>query len=173
MITGPFQGTQTIVVDEPTTEGTRPELPAAIRSSCVVLLMLVYGGLGCDRPTEPSALQVPRPPVIQKPPAPTPVPLPSGPHVVYVFDRPLSYPVREFTKASSYELYESGEYALRYADWNYVGLYHRDGNTLFFDGCTLTPQCSIGTFNGDELAIDYPVISEHSDYEDAVYRLAR
>jgi hypothetical protein len=99
----------------------------------------------------------------------------SGPSRTFIFSREESYPVRDFTKQSRFVLYDNGAFALQYPDFSYPGAYRDDNGTIMFlfefQGRSVGEQWddAIGVLKGDSLTIQYDLLMQHSDFENAVY----
>jgi hypothetical protein len=149
-----------------------------LRHRAVVLLTVVFAACGSSTPTSPTGTN--SPPVLP-PPTPSPrvnFPPLSGPSRTYVFDRELSYPVRDFTRQSRFVLYENGAFALHYPNTEYVyrgGYQVADGILMFlFDSSTGRGDHepwddATGTLEGDSLAIQYEASMQQADFENALY----
>ena len=152
-------------------------MAALVRCGTLIGLLVCCGA--CDaRPTAPSSLfrpaattrpTEPPPPAAPRPPAP---PL-SGPSITYEFSAPLDYPVREFTRASTFVLYENGAFSFL---GSYTGSYQQEDGRIIFDfgadgsqSQTGEPDAN-GTLEGDLLTVRYSLLMQHSDFENAVYR---
>ena len=150
-----------------------------VRSGAVVLLVVVVG-CGGSGPTSPSASRQPAP-------SPTPIAFPplSGPSRTFAFASQVNYPVRDFTKQSSFVLYENGAFGLRYeADstgpaFTYSGQYQNANGVLMllfeFQGRSVYDlwDDARGMLKGDSLTIQFQESMQHADFEDAVYVLMR
>ena len=100
----------------------------------------------------------------------------SGPSRRFVFDHELSYPVYDSTRRSEFVLYDNGAFVLRGAVGQYRGGYSETDGALTFDwqGWSVAgPWSATGTVAGDSLTIRYNVIMEMTDFQSAVYVLAR
>ena len=147
----------------------------AVRSGVVVALLVVSTGCGTSGPTSPNGRTEATPVPGPAPPQPTP-PL-SGPSRSFAFDHALSYGVSEYTKRSRFVLYDSGAFALQYPICNCPGEYrgrYTDANgviTFEWDGWSLAgPWGATGTLHGDTLTVQYNLIMQLTDFEDAVYQ---
>jgi hypothetical protein len=114
----------------------------------------------------------PLPPVTQTPLPPIP-----GPATTFGFRDPLpgcgAQRVRPFTEASSFVLYETGAFDLRYPSvaFTYRGRYERsDERVMFYFGDGERTPDAIGTIAGDLLEVCYSEIMQHSDFESASYQ---
>jgi hypothetical protein len=106
----------------------------------------------------------------------------SGPSRTFIFDRELSYAVRDFTKKSRFILYDNGAFGLQYPGIEYVyrgGYQDANGVLMFlFDSSTGRSvnepwDDATGTLEGDSLTIQYQESMQHADFENAVYVLLR
>jgi hypothetical protein len=162
---------------------------------------IVALSVACGRgPTSPSASEPPAaapPPVAAPPPAPPPgaplsFPPLSGPSRTFVFDagqtallrasnRHFAGDVSDYTKQSRFVLYDNGACALLYPSLSGAvlgGRYERAGDVLSiifeFQGRTADEPWddAIGRLRGDLLTIEFDLIMQHSDFENAAYVLA-
>ena len=138
-----------------------------------LLAFLVFPVACTERPTTPSALL---PPISQPPPgqpAPEQPPL-TGPKTTYVFSAPLSYPVRGYTTASRYVLYDNGAFTFEYAPYTTttpsLGVYQQENGRLSFDFGPNGRSDASGDLKGDLLEVRYTRQMEEADFENAVYR---
>jgi hypothetical protein len=115
-------------------------------------------------------------------PSPTPPPSTnfpplSGPSRTVFFDRELSYPVSDYTKKSRFVLYDNGAFVLQYlslGEGGYRGGYKDANGVIVFEweGWNMAgPWGATGTLQGDSLRVQYNLIVQMSDFEDAVYAL--
>jgi len=97
----------------------------------------------------------------------------SGPSRIFIFDRPLSDPVRDYTKASRFTLYDNGAFVLQYVNLaaEYRGAYSEVSGVIAFDFGG--PWRATGTVKGDSLTVQYNLVMAFSDFEEAVYVLMR
>jgi hypothetical protein len=147
-----------------------------LRSSIVaVLLMLAAacsgsGGTAPSGTTQPSVVAVP-------PPTPTFPPL-SGPSRTFVFDHAQANRVRDYTTQSRFVLYDDGAFVLQFptiAGDGYRGGYTEANGAVTFEweGWNIAgPWGATGTLNGNSMTVQYDLIMQLSDFEDAVYMLA-
>jgi hypothetical protein len=135
----------------------------------VSLVAVTLAAVSCSNSAPLTALRPsPLPPPAAVQPAPTPeIPPTTGPSAVYTFSGPLTYPVRTFTETSSFVLYETGTYQLRYQSppGTISGAFHRENDLVIFNG-----GWAIGTLIGDLLEIRFSDMAQQSDFENAVYR---
>jgi len=151
--------------------------------AAVVLLVLLTAcsSSGPTSPTGTTPLSGTTPPAALPPPQLTFPPL-SGPSRTFIFDRDVSYPVREYTRNSRVVLYENGAFGLRYpsigeAGYEYRGQYQNaNGAIMFlfeFQGRSVGSAFNdaTGTLKGDSLTVQYDWNMRMADFEDAVYVL--
>jgi hypothetical protein len=103
----------------------------------------------------------------------------SGPFQTYAFDRQLIYPVSSQTVQSRFVLYENGAFALEYTGpggGQFRGAYTKTNDAIVFrweDSSAAGPWGAVGTLSGDSLTVEYNLIMQLTDFEDAVYVLVR
>jgi|RhiMetdeSRZDD1v2_1073273.scaffolds.fasta_scaffold1185024_2 hypothetical protein len=154
-----------------------------VRCGAVVVLLVLLAACGNSVPTSPTGTS---PPSELPPPTPPPpqinFPPLSGPSRTFIFDRELSYPVRDFTRKSRFVLYDNGAFELQYPPSQYGpglfrGAYQNvDGVIMFlfeFQGRKSgTPwDDATGTLKGDLLTVQYVWDMRMADFEDGVYVL--
>ena len=142
---------------------------AVVRCGSIIGLLLV--GLACslaDRPTAPTAMP---PAVTAQPPAPLPQPPGSQ---RYDFSAPLNYAVATYTTTSSYVLGPGRNFALQYPllGGQYVGTFEQDGNRINFRFAADGRWDAAGTLDGDSMTVEYNVIMQMSDFDNAIYKRA-
>ena len=140
-------------------------------------VMAVLGVVsGCDSstitvPTSPSVTVVPA----RTPAAPSNFPPLTGPGRVFVFDHQSSYPVNSYTKDSRLVLYDNGAFELQYTGiGGYPGKYTATNGVIVFEwqGWSLAgPWGATATLSGESLTMQYNLIMQLTDFEDAVYVL--
>jgi hypothetical protein len=144
----------------------------------IVLLMLLAASCSSG-PTLPTGTS--QPPALRSPTPPPPSNFPalSGPSRTFFFDRELSSPVSAYTKNSRFVLYDNGAFVLQYlrlGDGGYRGGY-KDANgviTFEWEGWSSAgPWGATGTLEGESLRVQYNLIMQMTDFEDAVYALMR
>lgn len=151
-----------------------------VGSSAVIVLLVFSVACGRSGPTSPSGTS--QPPSVPQPTISFP-PL-SGPSRTFIFDGEVSHGVSDFTKQSRFVLYDNGAFLLqyppsRYGDGGFPGQYKdADGVIMFlfeFQGRSVgTPfDDATATLRGDSLTVQYKESMQHSDFENAVYVLAR
>jgi hypothetical protein len=145
---------------------------ATVRLGAVVALVVLSIACGSSRPASP--IEPSRPDAV---PVPTGFPPLSGPARIFVFDRELSYPVAAYTKTSRFVLYDNGAFALQYEGLGeYRGRYTESNGEIGFDwegGSAAGPWGATGTLKGDSLTVQYNVIMQLTDFDDAVYVLMK
>ena len=153
-----------------------------LRRGAVFVLLVLFAACAGSEPTSPTGTN---PPPTLPPPTPPPgmnFPTLSGPSRTFVFDRELSYPVRDFTRKSHFILYDNGAFVLQYppssfGDGVYRGQYQdANGVIMFlfeFQGRSVgTPfDDAAGALKADSLTVRYDEIMRQADFEDAVYGL--
>ncbi len=146
-----------------------------LRCGAIVVLFLLGAACGETGPTSPTgtsrALPLPSSPAT---PATTFPPL-SGPSRTFVFDRELSNGVSDYTRKSRFVLYDNGAFVLQYTslgDGGYRGAYEDTNGviTLQWEGWSRAgPWGATGTLKGDLLTVQYNLVMQMTDFEDAVY----
>ena len=153
-----------------------------IRLGTVIGLVALFAACGSSGPTSPTGTNM-----SLGFPSPTPSPQTnfpplSGPSRTFMFDRELSYPVRDFTRQSLLVLYDNGAFALQYpsssrGDGRYRGAYQDANGVLMFlfefQGRSVAEQWddATGTLKGESLTLEYDGIMQQADFENAVYLL--
>jgi ABC-type transport system substrate-binding protein len=158
-------------------EKGRGSMDTTVRHGVVVLLLVLSAACGSSAPT--SSTVTSQPPAQPSVPSTTPAPpmtFPplAGPARIFIFDRQLSYPVSHYTRESRFVLYDSGGFALQYPSLGgaYRGGYTEANGviTLAWEGWSVAgPWGATGTIKGDMLTIQYNLIMQLTDFEDAVY----
>jgi hypothetical protein len=148
-----------------------------ILRGALVVLLLLSAACGSSGPTSPTV--TPPSPVVPPPvPAPTPSPTKtfpplSGPSRTFVFDRGLLSRVSDYTRKSSFVLYDNGAFVLRYSGpGEYRGGYTETNGVVTFEWegwSAAGPWGATGTMRGDSLAVEYNFIMQMTDFENAVY----
>jgi hypothetical protein len=139
--------------------------------------VLAIGG-GCDdrpRITAPTPSAVaPQPEVAARPLPPL-----TGAAITYAFREALEsfsgFRSSRYTEGSTFVLYESGDFALRFVAVAYEarGRYERDhGQIYFYFGERSAAADAIGTLRGNLMEVRYSEMMQHSDFENAVYEIA-
>lgn len=144
------------------------------RRCTLVVLLLLAAGCGGGEPASPTS---PSPPAAGLPATPLPPPTfppVSGPSRIFIFDRELVYDVRDFTKTSRFVLYDNRAFVLQYiSGGEYPGRYAEANGVLTFqfEGWSVAGAWdATGTLADELLTVQYNVIMQLSDFEDAVYR---
>jgi hypothetical protein len=157
-------------------------MTAAVRRSAAVLLIVLSAACGSSGPTAPTGSN--EFPVLSSPTQPPKInfPPPSGPSRTFIFDRELSYPVRDFTRNSRFVLYDNGAFVLQYpsssfGDVRFPGAYQDASGVIMFlfefNGRSVGSPWddATGTLTGDSLTVQYEWNMRMADFEDAVYVL--
>jgi hypothetical protein len=103
----------------------------------------------------------------------------SGPSRTFIFASQLAYPVSNNTKNSRFVLYDNGAFVLEYVslgELGYRGGYKDANGVLIFgwEGWSVAGSWgAIGTLQAEFLTVQYNLIMQHTDFEDAVYALMR
>jgi hypothetical protein len=152
-------------------------MDTTVRHGAVVILLVLFAACGSSGPTSPTGTNPPLARPSPTPPPPTNFPPLSGPSRTFVFDRELSYRVSDYTRNSRFVLYDNGAFVLQYSslgEGGYRGGYKEANGVVIFEweGWSVAgPWGATGTLNGDSLTVRYNEIMQHTDFEDAVYRL--
>jgi hypothetical protein len=137
---------------------------------------LVVLSIACSMPTAPTASSpVPAVPSPAMPP-PRTFPALSGPSRTFGFDHELMYQLRDYTKQSRFVLYDDGAFALQYVSLGieYRGGYTESNGVVAFgweDSSAAVPWAATGTLKDGSLSVQYNLIMQLSDFENAVYGL--
>jgi hypothetical protein len=148
---------------------------STVRRGAAVLLIALLTACGSSGPTSPTV--TPQPSSLPAPTAPPTRTFPplSGPSRTFVFDRELSYPVQDYTRKSSFVLYDNGAFVLRFTGpGEYRGGYTVANGVITFEWegwSTAGPWGATGTIRDDSLRVEYNFIMQLTDFEDAVYAL--
>jgi len=152
---------------------------SAVRRGMVVVLLMLSAGCGSTGPVSPTET---RQPAALPPPAPPPAktfPSLSGPSRTFLFRGELSYRVRDYTKQSRFVLYDNGAFVLEYPSLGaggYRGGYIEANGVISFEWEGSSGAGSwgaTGTLKGDSLNLQYNLVMQMTDFEDAEYALAR
>ena len=100
----------------------------------------------------------------------------SGLSRTFTFDHELTYRLSDYTKQSRFVLYDNGAFALQYVS---LGIEYRGGYTesnglitFQWEGwSTAGPWGATGTLKDGSLTVQYNLIMQLSDFEDAGYGL--
>jgi len=150
-----------------------------VRLCAAVVTLTLLAACGSSLPTSPSGAM---PPSVAIPPAAQPAsvfPPLSGPSRTFAFEREVSYPVSHYTKGSRLVLYDNGAFVLQYltlGPGGYRGGYTEVNGVITFEWegwSAAGPWGATGTLQGDSLRVQYNFIMQMTDFEDAVYVLAR
>ena len=146
-----------------------------VRRGAAVFLVVLSTACGSSAPTTPTAIPQPLPvPAPSAQPTRTLPPL-AGPSRTFVFDRELKYRVSDYTRKSSFVLYDNGAFVLRYGGpGEYRGGYTVADGVITFDWegwSAAGPWGATGSIRGDSLTVEYNLIMQLTDFEDAVYAL--
>jgi len=149
--------------------------------ACGALAVLLMAGTACG-PSDTTLPTPPNTPVVNPAPPPAPPsesrPLPAGPARTFVFDHEVSYHVSDYTRESSFILYDSHAFALRFEGLSleYRGTYSESKGVIVFDWegwSGAGPWGATGTLKGDTLIVNYNTIMSLTDFEDAAYVIQR
>ena len=142
------------------------------------LVGLVVLSIACGRSTPTAPTRSSQGPVVPSPPAPPPTNFPalSGLSRTFTFDHELTYRLSDYTKQSRFVLYDNGAFALQYVS---LGIEYRGGYTesngiitFQWEGwSTAGPWGATGTLKDGSLTVQYNLIMQLTDFEDAVYGL--
>jgi ABC-type transport system substrate-binding protein len=148
----------------------------AVRRGAVIVVLVLSAACGSPGPASPTGSS--QPPALRSP-APSPptnfAPL-SGPSRTFVFDRGLVYAVRGYTGTSRFVLYDNGAFVLQYVGLGaeYRGGYTQANGVITFQWegwSTAGAWGATGTITGTSLTVQYNLIMQMTDFEDAVYVL--
>ena len=148
----------------------------AISRATLVGLVLLSIACGRSTPTAPTASS--QGPAVPSPPAPPPTNFPplSGLSRTFTFDHELTYRLSDYTKQSRFVLYDNGAVALQYVSRGieYRGGYTESNGVITFqwEGWSIAGAWgATGTLKDGSLTVQYNLIMQLSDFEDAVYGL--
>jgi hypothetical protein len=146
----------------------------AISGGTLVGVMVLAIACGHSAPAAPSASR--QSPAVPSTPAPSPSNFPplSGLSRTFVFNHELTYRLTDYTKQSRFVLYDNGAFVLQYVS---LGLEYRGGYTesngvitFQWEGwSTAGAWGATGTLKDGSLTVQYNLIMQLSDFEDAVY----
>jgi hypothetical protein len=163
----------------------------AVRRGAIVAFLVCSVACESSGPTLPSRIGQPAPlasppPPPTPPPSPTPTPIPtppfpplSGPSRTFIFASQLAFRVSNHTQNSRFVLYDNGAFVLEYVSLGgpgYRGGYKDENGVLIFgwEGWSSAGSWgATGTLQGEYLAVQYNLIMQHTDFEDAIYVLMR
>ena len=142
------------------------------------LVGLVVLSIACGRSTPIAPTASSQRPAVPSTPAPPPTNFPalSGLSRTFTFDHELTYRVSDYTKQSRFVLYDNGAFLLQYVS---LGIEYRGGytesngvSTFQWEGwSTAGPWGATGTLKEGSLTVQYNLIMQLTDFEDAVYGL--
>ena len=148
-------------------------LKTNLRRSAFAALLALFAACGSSGPTSPTGTNPFTTPFVLKF-----LPL-SGPARTFIFDRELSFPVSDYTKTSRLVLYDNGAFVLEYpklGEGGYRGRYKEASGVVTFEWegwSAAGPWGATGILKGESLTVQYNVIMQQTDFEDAVYVLMR
>ena len=146
-----------------------------VRRGAVVFLVVLSTACGSSAPSSPTAIPQPLPVAAPTALPPRTFPPLSGPSRTFVFDRELKYRVSDYTRKSSFVLYDNGAFVLRFSGpGEYRGGYTVADGVITFDWegwSAAGPWGATGSIRGDSLTVEYNLIMQLTDFEDAVYAL--
>jgi hypothetical protein len=146
------------------------------RHAAVVALLVFSAACGRSTPTSPT-LTSPQVDSVTPGPRLTEFPPLEGPSRTFVFARELAHPVSQITTNSRFVLYDNGAFVVQYgANGNpgYRGGYKETDGVIRFDWqgwSTAGPWGATGRLNGNVLTVEFNLVMQMSDFEDAVYTL--
>jgi len=144
-----------------------------LRRGAVAVLFVLSAACGRSAPTSSTATSQPPAVPSTTPAPPTSFPPLTGPSRIFIFDRDLSYPVSNYTRQSRFVLYDNGAFVLQYVGFaDYRGGYTEANGVIAFEweGWSVAgPWGATGTIRGDTLMVQYNLIMQLTDFEDAVY----
>jgi hypothetical protein len=158
---------------------------AAIRrESLVVVAVVLANACAGSTPTAPAPITAP---ITQSAVVPSPSPpvhstvtFPplSGPSRTFTFDHAPAPRVASYTTQSQFVLYDDGGFALQYPSpiGDYRGGYTESNGVITFEweGWSVAgPWGATGIIKDGQLTVQYNLIMVLTDFEDAVYRLAK
>ena len=142
------------------------------------LVGLVVLSIACGRSTPIAPTASSQRPAVPSPPAPPPTNFPALPGLsrTFTFDHELTYRLSDYTKQSRFVLYDNGAFALQYVSLGieYRGGYTESNGVITFqwEGWSIAgPWGATGTLKDGSLTVQYNLIMQLTDFEDAVYGL--
>jgi hypothetical protein len=143
----------------------------------VIVCLMMSAACGNSVSTSPTPTSPPPVPAPATPPTATFPPL-DGPSRTFTFDHELSYPVSGYTKQSRFVLYDNGAFVLQYVATGgaYRGKYDETNGAIAFTWqgwSSAGPWGATGKLAGDSLTVQYNLIMQLTDFEDAAYTLTR
>ena len=133
------------------------------------VVLLLSTGCESSAPTSAVGPSLPATPSSLFPP-------PTGPSRTFAFADQSAYEVRDYTRSSSFVLYDNGAFALRYPGFEYRGRWSEANGVIDFtwEGWSVAGSWrATGMLNAGTLTVQYNIIMAMSDFEDAVYALQR
>jgi ABC-type transport system substrate-binding protein len=145
-----------------------------VRRGTVIVLLVLSAACGSSAPTSPTGTSQPPAVLSHTPGPPTNFPPLTGPSRTFVFGRELSYPISNYTRQSRFVLYDNGAFVLQYVGLvaDYRGGYTEANGVIAFawEGWSVAgPWSATGTIRGETLTVQYNLIMQLTDFEDAVY----
>ena len=151
---------------------------AAISGGTVLGVILLSMACGRSAPTAPTASSRGAAPAGPSTPAPSPSNFPplSGQSRTFAYNHELTYHLTDYTKQSRFVLYDNGAFVLQYVSLGgeYRGGYTESNGVITFqwEGWSIAgPGVRSGTLKDGSLTVQYNLIMQLSDFEDAVYGL--
>jgi hypothetical protein len=146
-----------------------------VRRGALVFILMLSAGCGDSAPSSPTRTTLP-PTAPPAPPSATNFPPLAGPSRTFTFDHALSYRVSGYTTQSRVLLYDNGAFVLQYDSLGggYRGGYDETTGVIVFrwEGWSSAgPWGATGTLTGDLLTVQYNLVMQMTDFEDAVYAL--
>jgi hypothetical protein len=147
--------------------------------SRVTLLGVVLLCFACGRSMSTAPTANGQNPAVPSSPAPSPGNFPplSGGSRTFAFNHELTYRLRDYTRQSRFVLYDNGAFVLQYASLGgeYRGAYTESNGVITFQwegSSTAGAWGATGTLKDGSLTVQYNLIMQLSDFEDAVYAQA-
>jgi hypothetical protein len=146
----------------------------SVRRGAVIVLLVLSAACGGSAPTSPTGTS--QPPAVPSPAPGSPRAFPplTGPSRTFAFGRELSYPVTDYTRQSRFVLYDNGAFVLQYGGviGDYRGGYTEANGVITFEweGWSVAGVWgATGTIRDDTMTVQYNLVMQLSDFEDAVY----
>ncbi len=159
--------------------------PQALRAAVLLLVTVglsACGGGGSDVGPSTGAGVAPSVQAASAPQSSAPLavawPPVNGASREFDYSSAVALPVRDYTRASRFVLYDNGTFMLQLVDpnstqiLNYLGRYQEANGVITFDwdgSSKAGPWGATGTLSGKSLTIQYNLIMQLTDFEDAVY----
>jgi hypothetical protein len=160
-------------------------LKAAIRRAALVGLLALSAACGGSETTAPTA-PTSTPVVPSQPPPPPPLvrrdfPPLSGPFRTFVFEQGTGRRVSDYTRQSRFLLYDNRAFALQYPSpppgGEYRGEYSESNGVITFEWKdswnAAFPWGATGRLQDGLLTVQYNLMMQMTDFEDAAYRLTQ